>query len=649
MRALDDCGDMAEAGGKARTLARVRAAGLPALDGVVVLPGETVDDAALDSALGGLGGAAFAVRSSADVEDLPEATAAGVFESVIGARGREAVTRAIARVRESANGEPVRAYLSTHGRTGPARMSVLIQPLAQAARLAVARSRASDFLVEERAAGEPEWGDVRARAVARGSEGLGALLARVEALVGGAADVELAFAADGAATILQARRAPPLPDADAQFALDGDWRLDAEHNPQPLSAAQAGLVALVDALGVGPRQRVVGGWLFVAREPVRGAQPIPVAELRKRFDGEVAPDCRARLDAVDPADLTAALAAYTHVWRRYVVEVGPSLSRARQQLDGLLRANLGEPLAAHGELLAGLGGATRERDQLLWRIGRGEPLLDEYRARFGMLAPAWDVAVPCDDEAEPRVIAAAQALAGGRAPDELHAEAEARAKATAHALLERLDRMARGAFKALLPIVREALPVAEDDDLLFFAAQRLVRRALLVRGERLRVAGLLDVQSDVFEVPLDTGDDQARALAVEGRKARLEATRREPPTAVDGGRPRFAAPEARQVLRGHASFGRARGRAVQVRSPADAPAALPDGAVLVVPAILPSLAYLLPRARALVTEHGGATSHGATLAREYGVPAVLGAPGASAIADGEGLFVDGAAGRVYRL
>jgi phosphoenolpyruvate-protein kinase (PTS system EI component) len=32
----------------------------------------------------------------------------------------------------------------------------------------------------------------------------------------------------------------------------------------------------------------------------------------------------------------------------------------------------------------------------------------------------------------------------------------------------------------------------------------------------------------------------------------------------------------------------------------------------------------LPKARALVTEHGGAHSHGATLAREYGIPAVLG-------------------------
>jgi len=62
-----------------------------------------------------------------------------------------------------------------------------------------------------------------------------------------------------------------------------------------------------------------------------------------------------------------------------------------------------------------------------------------------------------------------------------------------------------------------------------------------------------------------------------------------------------------------------------------------------------ALAHLLPRCRALVTAHGGATSHGATLAREWSIPAVLGARGAGEIAEGAELFVDGAAGRVYLL
>jgi pyruvate,water dikinase len=88
---------------------------------------------------------------------------------------------------------------------------------------------------------------------------------------------------------------------------------------------------------------------------------------------------------------------------------------------------------------------------------------------------------------------------------------------------------------------------------------------------------------------------------------------------------------------------------VVVRALADAPTALPPDAVLVAPAMVPSLTPLLPSARALVTDHGGALSHAATLAREYGMPAVLGAAGATALADGTELWVDGDAGRVYVL
>jgi len=221
--------------------------------------------------------------------------------------------------------------------------------------------------------------------------------------------------------------------------------------------------------------------------------------------------------------------------------------------------------------------------------------------------------------------------------------------------------MSRRAFKALLPLVREVLPIAEDDDRLFFAAQRVVRRALLAVGARLHAAHALDAPSDVFDLPLDRtravatdGDANGnftglREGAAIGRTQRAAAAQRVPPLAIDDGRPRHSAPDAREVLRGHPTAGHAQGRAVIVRSPADAPTQLPPDAVLVVPAILPSLAYLLPAARALVTDHGGAMSHGATLAREYGLPAVLGTRRATSIADGARVYVDADSGRVYVL
>src|SRR6476619_994947 len=113
-------------------------------------------------------------------------------------------------------------------------MAVLVQPLARGDKLAVARSLDDgDFLVEERRAGEPEWGDVVARTVGA-EDPLARVLAQIERLLGGPVDVELSLEGDRP-TILQARPRAHAPLALAWDGLPGDWRLDAEHNPEPLS------------------------------------------------------------------------------------------------------------------------------------------------------------------------------------------------------------------------------------------------------------------------------------------------------------------------------------------------------------------------------------------------------------------------------
>lgn len=659
MLPLDACvGRAAEVGGKAEALARARAAGLPVADGLVVLPDEPVDAAALQAALARLGGARFAVRSSASVEDAARGSAAGLFTSVVGVPGGE-VARAVDEVRQSARGPALAAYLAARGIPPSAvRVAVLIQPLVVAERYGVAHSAGAGFVVEERAPGEPEWGDVQRRVVARDEAGpLAAGLRALEGLVGGAVDAELARTGERV-TWLQARplAAQPAAPAGPRFAEPGRWTLDAEHNPDPLSTAQAALVAFVDGLGVGPRQRVVDRYLYVERgAPARGRRPIPLAELRRRFDEDVVPDCTRALEAAAAAGgLDAALDAYAHVYRRYVGEVAPSLAEARAALDALLRARLGEPLAAQGALLGGLGGATLARDQALWALGRAPSpaALEAYLGRFGDHAPAWDVATPTDRETPARVHAqAAEVAASAESPLDRHARALAAADAAAQALARRLDPAARRALAALLPAVREVLPIAEDDDLLFLRAQATVRRALLSCAPRLGLARA----EDVFELTLDearggaAGVADLRARVAERQAAREAAAGRVPPLEFDDGRPSWPTPRARDVLRGAGTAGQARGRAVVVRALADAPATLPRGAVLVTPAIVPSLTPLLAQARALVTDHGGALSHGATLAREYGVPAVLGVGRATALADGAELWVDADAGRVYVL
>jgi pyruvate,water dikinase len=71
------------------------------------------------------------------------------------------------------------------------------------------------------------------------------------------------------------------------------------------------------------------------------------------------------------------------------------------------------------------------------------------------------------------------------------------------------------------------------------------------------------------------------------------------------------------------------------------------GDVLVVRTLDPGLAGLLPSLAGLVAETGSVLSHLAILAREYGVPAVVGLTGApERFADGTWVVVDGTTGEV---
>jgi len=76
---------------------------------------------------------------------------------------------------------------------------------------------------------------------------------------------------------------------------------------------------------------------------------------------------------------------------------------------------------------------------------------------------------------------------------------------------------------------------------------------------------------------------------------------------------------------------------------------IPEGVVLVVPRTTPKLAPVLPRVAALVADVGSATGHLALIAREYGIPALVDAHGASELLPaGAVVTVDAYHARVYR-
>jgi pyruvate,water dikinase len=100
-------------------------------------------------------------------------------------------------------------------------------------------------------------------------------------------------------------------------------------------------------------------------------------------------------------------------------------------------------------------------------------------------------------------------------------------------------------------------------------------------------------------------------------------------------------------LHGHpAGVGWATGRAVIVNCECELGRVAP-GDVLVTRVAGPALSHILPRVAGVVTERGGSTSHFASLARERGIPMVLGVGDATRrIPDGAQVAVDGVAGIV---
>lgn len=107
---------------------------------------------------------------------------------------------------------------------------------------------------------------------------------------------------------------------------------------------------------------------------------------------------------------------------------------------------------------------------------------------------------------------------------------------------------------------------------------------------------------------------------------------------------RTDAPNELQGIGASAGIVRARARIIRDESEFGR---LEPGEVMVCRYTNPAWTPLFTVASAVITDMGGAGSHAAIVAREYGLPAVLGAMGATErIQDGDEILVDGAAGRV---
>ncbi|MFT4163643.1 MAG: PEP/pyruvate-binding domain-containing protein [Microlunatus sp.] len=182
------------------------------------------------------------------------------------------------------------------------------------------------------------------------------------------------------------------------------------------------------------------------------------------------------------------------------------------------------------------------------------------------------------------------------------------------------------------------------------------RREFLILGRATVAAGSINDAEDTFFLDLRQlraaigGVDQ-RAVVRERRATyEFELRRRHIPRVLlsDGTEPEtligVEAPDG-ALVGSAASVGTVTGPARVIMDPAGAH--LEPGEILVAPSTDPGWTPLFLTAGGLVMEMGGSMSHGAVVAREYGIPAVVGVPDATtAITTGQQITVDGAAGIV---
>jgi pyruvate,water dikinase len=294
--------------------------------------------------------------------------------------------------------------------------------------------------------------------------------------------------------------------------------------------------------------------------------------------------------------------------------------------------------------------------------------LRAYLDRYGHQIYTLDFAEPTQiDDPLPILLSLKAAVQQpGRDPAARRAELARERVRQVRATARSFGPLRRRLFRGFLHSAQRFGPYREAALFYVGAGWPTLRRLALELGRRLTVAGALDAADDVFflesaEIAAGTAAPPALARVARERRALREARKRlHPPPAVPPdyhfhlGPIDLAGRESQRreaaegpLLRGFAvSPGRVTAPASVIRSPAEF-GKMEAGTILVCPTTTPAWTPLFAQARGLVTEIGGVLAHGSIIAREYGIPAVMGAADATRrIAHGQQVTVDGDAGTV---
>jgi pyruvate,water dikinase len=457
-----------------------------------------------------------------------------------------------------------------------------------------------------------------------------------------------------------------------------------------------------------PMQILINGFPY-ARPEVSGQNPFGRVDAPKsvedlvRWREELLPridELAARLEGFDPAAVEAgqwestlqkqerdmwrvfsdvhlntvingylAVEAFTNAYvERFGEEARPEVTTLLQGFPNLSieRAaalwDLSRVALADDDVLAALEAGTRMPDSDAGR--RFESGLAELMRRFGYTTNIGGSHLPTWREDPSIPLALVKAYA--RLPDDRSPRAAAAEQARARAAIEqKLDAAepSDSELLRLLEMAQQYLPNLEDHNLL--CDQRVgaaIRERWLAIGRRLQARGQ-KAADDVFYyrrpellATLEGGDLLPDSITAE-RRAFVAALAQNPPPprlgkpgTAPGGQPAAPTspePAAVPVIRGvAASKGVYTGRA-QIIETLDDAWRLEQGDVLVCRMTSPPWSPLFATIGALVVNTGGMLSHGAVVAREFGIPAVVATTNAtSVIPDGATVTVDGTNGVV---
>jgi|GEM_PF-3078980 rifampicin phosphotransferase len=685
-----------------RDVALAKAAGISA--GVLDALGQWAPDASLQAELVAAVsklGETIVVRSSSSAEDRHGQSAAGLFHSSLGVVGPAACRQAITKTWSSLWQTTSWALLRSYGSwPGDEKMAVLIQRQIESKVSGIAHSDpSSDQLYLEYVDGMGDGlaegtVDPRCLWLARNGDAvpfrdstfdphqlhwLRELIIAAEKCLGEKVQVEWAF--DGQKFwLLQMRPLPgPIPmeipqsndhrAVEVENDVGQDWRWDAEHNPEPLSPAHGELIDVIDTQCPPGAAffRIIDGYLFQRADEGQGADINASALGSQPFDLDKFCEAQSKLqeDAITRERLLEALdrafEGFIAFFFHYQSQGQASLRRAFAALQSFAEASL--PGIEDGLLydlcIADEHVALRATRELyaLATPAEGDPSTSSDRRNFlrdyGELFLRWDVSAPTLKEMAAELWQMAEA-SDPQSAMQGHRLASKRADQALQKLRVVCSPDDRDELEERVSAVQSARRRGEDDDLDFSRCLSVLRCAYLRLGRHFVEEGTLEDIEAVFYLKrseLKEGDVECLRQCVAERRAKQdEQNARRPPLSIRGMRTLERASVSTGpsiVLRGIGIGGEAEGDVVLLGADDDLLKHDFRGKVLVCKTLIPSLALILPQLAALISDHGGALSHAASLAREFAIPAVVGTQAATQkLKNGDRVWVDAMKGTV---